>query len=1050
MRPLEVRLLGPLEIVAGGREVPRLTRKGRALLAYLAAQGRPATRGELAGLFWDAPEADARRNLRQTLYRLKKTAVAPYLGTAGDRVTLEPVRTDLARFQAHLSQGRIDAALALVRGGFLEDTALDDAPGFEDWRYLERERVKEAVIAALLARAEREKAEDPRRAAATLHEVLTWDPLLESAYQRLFALLADLGDRDAIERLYHRLKAELKGQLGLPPSAETERQYRAALLGIARAPEASPAPKSLDRPPLVEREAELETLAGMRAPLRLVVGPRGVGKTRLVETYAERQGGYWPIRHAASLAELEFGALTEALRDRDPSRLPEPLTAELARLLPELGPPPPVPLAQADARMRFFEALAQTFRHLGPVVVLDDLDRADPGFLAFLPYLLRRAPDLGLTLLATAEAPLLPELVEEGRVALLALGPLSREGVARLVQELSGHPGGRRFAARLHQATGGNPLFVLETLKDLFQSGELRQGVDGWATPYDATTLDYLELRLPRSVQEALLRRIHELGPEAARVTRLLLLARTPADPETVARALGLSQEAAAAALLEAAEAGLLVPTPRGFWPRHPELADRLPQALAQSLHRLWAKALAELGGPPQLVAEHLAAGGRSPEAGAYALKAARAARKGAAPAAAVVLYKRAGKYLPLRPEERYALEVERLGLEAELGRDVLAALEELGEPPRPNPRLEARRRLAAAEAALKKGLFERAREHAEAALVAGTDDPALTGRARYLLAWVEYRAGDPWAQQNQLRAALDAFERAGDRRGACQARRNLAALAFRLGRAEEGEALQRQILATLEAHPDPTIHRRVWADRLTGRWLHRDFAAALEGATQLLKEARQSADLPAQLDALELIGLAEWKIGRFSNALEALEEGLGLARAIGSRRETALLASERALPLVELGAYREAEQALTEAKEAMEALGDQAKLGHVLTGLGYLELRRGRPQAAVPWLIEAGRHWEARGELGHAARALALLALARPDPEAAETAWRYAEGWRTGVPERVLIAAVRARYRRETAEKARALFEEEHRRLPKALRPYHRRTFPARLVTAL
>ncbi len=1049
MRPLELRLLGPLQVRLGEQEVGRLTKKGRALLAYLAARAGPVPRSELAALLWDAPEADARRNLRQELYRIKKTPAGAYLRSEGEALSLAPVRTDLALFLRHLKEGRAEAALALVRGPFLEGLELEAAPGFEDWRYLERERVKEAVIAALLARAERLKDADPEAAAAALAEAVEWDPLLESAYQRLFPLLARIGDRAAVERYYHRLRAELKGELGLAPSAESERQYRAALQGVARAPEASPAPGTLNAPPLIEREQAEAALKATDAPLRLVLGAKGVGKTRLAETFARRLGKPFRVRHAASLKGLGFGALTEALREYAPVELPPPLRRELARLLPELGPPPPAPLSETGARMRFFEALAQAFRAIAPVAVLDDLDLADPEFLAFLPYLVRRAKALGLTLVATAERPVLPELAEEGLLATVTLEPLSLEGVHRLIQALSGHPGGRRFAARLHRATGGNPLFVIETLKDLFQSGELRLGTNGWATPYDATTLDYLELRLPPSVQAALLRRLLDLSPEAARVARLLLLARTPAGAETVARALGLSQEAAAAALVEASEAGFLIPTRRGFWPRYPELAEKLPRPLAQSLHRLWAKALAEEGAHPHLVAEHLVAGGRPGEAGAYSLQAARAARKGASPAAAVGLYKRALKYLDLKPEERYALTVERLELEAELGRDVLAELEELGEPPRPNPRLEARRRLAAAEAALRKGRFDRAREHAEAALAAAGDDEALAARARYLLAWVEYRAGDPWAQKAQLEAALDAFERAGDRRGACRVRRNLAALAFRLGQAEEGEALQRRILAALEAHPDPIVHRRVWADRLTGRWLHRDFAAALEGARALLKEARQSADLPAQLDALELIGLAEWKIGRFPAARAAFAEGLELARAVGSQREAALFASELALPLIEEGEFARAEAELVAAKEAMEALGDQAKLGHVLTALGYLELRRGKTRAAVPWLIEASRHWEARGELGHAARALALLALARKDPEAAETAWDYARRWKTGVPERLLVAAVYARYHPEARGEARAIFEEEHRRLPKTLRPFHKKTFPARLVTA-
>jgi len=320
----------------------------------------------------------------------------------------------------------------------------------------------------------------------------------------------------------------------------------------------------------------------------------------------------------------------------------------------------------------------------------------------------------------------------------------------------------------------------------------------------------------------------------------------------------------------------------------------------------------------------------------------------------------------------------------------------------------------------------------------------------------VEYRAGDPWRQREHLEAALEAFLKAGDHRASCRVRRNLAALAFRLGDPEEGERHQRIILKTLAEHPDPVTYRRVWADRLTGRWLHRDFYGALQGARRLLAEARKGADLVAQMDALELIGLAEWKIGRFEEALAAFDQGLELARAVESPRETALFQSERALALMAGGDYAAAEEALAEAHRLMEALGDQAKIGHVYTAYGELAIRRGKPEEALPWLERAIRHWEARGEGGHAARAHALMALALEgkDPGAArrhaETARRLADAWRTGVPERLLVYAAHARFFPEARRDARALFEEEAARLPPELRPYHRRTLPARLVTAV
>jgi DNA-binding SARP family transcriptional activator len=72
---LAIRLLGPLEIIVAGAPIVVDTRKALAIVALVAAEGRPYARDELAAMFW--PEADdeaARGALRRTLSSLR-TAV---------------------------------------------------------------------------------------------------------------------------------------------------------------------------------------------------------------------------------------------------------------------------------------------------------------------------------------------------------------------------------------------------------------------------------------------------------------------------------------------------------------------------------------------------------------------------------------------------------------------------------------------------------------------------------------------------------------------------------------------------------------------------------------------------------------------------------------------------------------------------------------------------------------------------------------------------------------------------------------------------------------
>ncbi len=70
--PLTITLQGELSVAAEGKVLPLPpSRKARALLAYLAATGRPARRERLCELFWDLPD-DPRSSLRWALSKLRR------------------------------------------------------------------------------------------------------------------------------------------------------------------------------------------------------------------------------------------------------------------------------------------------------------------------------------------------------------------------------------------------------------------------------------------------------------------------------------------------------------------------------------------------------------------------------------------------------------------------------------------------------------------------------------------------------------------------------------------------------------------------------------------------------------------------------------------------------------------------------------------------------------------------------------------------------------------------------------------------------------------
>ena len=80
-------------------------------------------------------------------------------------------------------------------------------------------------------------------------------------------------------------------------------------------------------------------------------------------------------------------------------------------------------------------------------------------------------------------------------------------------------PGRTEFLDLLFDLTDGNPFFVEEVLRSLVGAGDIFHEVGGW----NRKPLD--ELRVPRSVDDAVRRRTAELGPAARDVVALAAVA---------------------------------------------------------------------------------------------------------------------------------------------------------------------------------------------------------------------------------------------------------------------------------------------------------------------------------------------------------------------------------------------------------------------------------------------------------------------------------------------------------------------------------------------
>jgi DNA-binding SARP family transcriptional activator len=205
------------------------SRKGRALLAYVAMQSEPTvTREQLATLLWgDRFDTQARQSLRQCLLSLRKQLepVAPgLLLLNGDLVGLNAqlFSTDAHEFAA-LAEEAVgpERALVLYRGEFLADLSLDVEP-FDDW--VREERARLTAIAARLLELQAEQSDEcgqGERGLRACERLLAIDPLREDWQRLALKLTARYRGRDPAMARANTLIALLHREIHADPEPAT-------------------------------------------------------------------------------------------------------------------------------------------------------------------------------------------------------------------------------------------------------------------------------------------------------------------------------------------------------------------------------------------------------------------------------------------------------------------------------------------------------------------------------------------------------------------------------------------------------------------------------------------------------------------------------------------------------------------------------------------------------------------------------------------------------------------------------------------------------------
>jgi DNA-binding CsgD family transcriptional regulator len=371
---------------------------------------------------------------------------------------------------------------------------------------------------------------------------------------------------------------------------------------------------------LTERDRQLDYLRQLLVEsargsgrIAIVNGLVGTGKTALLHVFSEYATAFGgrALTVVGSRAEqtVPLGLLRQLFQSV--ARLPE-LSDRITKLLDEGTRF----LAHSEAAHsqiphQVMDALSTILLDLAdqrPLLLgIDDLHYADESSLESLLYFFRRLRCARVLVVLNeavgwelAHSLFRTECLSLPYCRRIRLAPLSRDGVAEIVDERLGQQRSRSLTAAWYVVSGGNPALIHALLEDC----ELPAMAALEESPDEG-------LAVGKAFGQAMLNCLYRCEPRLLRVCQALAVAGEGGSPALVARVVGIEPEAASQAIADLDAAGLLE---RGRF-RHPAAASAVRGSLSPAarteMHLKVAQCLHDGGAPATSIARQLVAAGR-------------------------------------------------------------------------------------------------------------------------------------------------------------------------------------------------------------------------------------------------------------------------------------------------------------------------------------------------------------------------------------------------------------------------------------------------------
>ena len=590
------------------------------------------------------------------------------------------------------------------------------------------------------------------------------------------------------------------------------------------------------------------------------------------------------------------------------------LVPELSEVLPDL--PNSVPLNGETERSRLLEGVARFLAVLSrqrPLLLfIDDLNWADQATLTLLQYLARHVTRERILLIGSYRtedlndllANMMRNLNQDGLLSRITLRRLTLEEVTTLIRELAGmESGGEIFSRRIYQETEGNPFFIFEVIRSLFEEGILYRDEHGWSTDLKDFATNYAQLPIPPSMREVIEARLNRLDEVSRQVLETAAVFQQQFYFSTVQKACDRTEDETLDAFDKMLDAQLIKEGEVGIKGSsydfsHDKIREvtcqQMSGARRQQVHRRVGEALEiecgdRLDEVVSRLAHHFTAGGDKEKALRYSIRAGDRARELYANEEAIAYYQRALELVESKEDiatiyegsgDVYAL----VGKHQKAIESYRSALDSAGE-----------------------GLDRRRR--AEIHRKIGRVHERNGGRA---LAMEYYRTGRRILESDGPSLEMVRLDS------------GMAFLNIRQGQYEEAIRLCQQSLEMLEELPENADSRKERAriyNNLGSIYLNwNDYPQAIEHFEKSLIIRRENGDTHGTAILYNNLGVVYERQGNYDRALEYHRQSFEIEKEIGDIYGLAISHANLGLILCRKGDYA---QALHHLEEAVRICGD-------------------------------------------------------------------------------------------------------------------------------